>query len=316
MYDDCDNWPFGGVGYGYGYPARQRLVGFGYDPHCYIATAALAPSPYTTQQLIIARLGGLNKLIEACDDSQPPTGSLNPNNPPNNPAYLTYQAVIQNVVTEINGYLSSVYPCPLAQTGTVCIIQVTGLSTDGLNSITSVDVIEPGNYLVAPAANQFPAYMCYTDPLAQERLWANIYGTQSELCEAGTGANFTVAYTAGNYSDESGQTIQTQSVAIAPAIVSGGQNYQLNDLLVLTGGQSVVPAKVRQAALDLICHSLYQRRLAPEEKNIFDSMAKMWRQFFIEIGEGTKELDGTFKRFYSAGQSWNQRSVLFGANSL
>ena len=302
-------------------PAFPVFVGFGYDKHSYISTAKLMPSPYVTQSLIQARIGGLSKLIEAVDDSQPPVGTLNPNNPQNNPAVATLAAVIQNVTTEINGYLSPIYPIPLAQTGTVCILQVATVSTDGLNSIASLNVVEGGNYLTAPNTNQYPAYMRYLDPLAEERLCAQLYGLQSTECFAGTGAQITVAYTPGSVADESGQTITTQSVTIAPTVVNGGKNYQPGELLVLVGGTSVVPAKIREAACVLVCHDLMQRRLAPDEFNTFKVQARKWRGekdtdgFLTQIGEGNMNLDGTYKRFFSAVMSWNRESVLNGANS-
>ena len=309
MLNEFDNGLYDGAGLGY--PARQSLVGFGFDPDCYISTAQIAPSAYVSQSLIIAKLGGLTRLIEACDDSQPPVGSLNPVNPPNNPAYLTYLAVIQNVVTEINGYLSSVYPLPLVQTGTVAILKV--LTVDANGSVLTFEILEGGNYAVAPNVNQNPVYLRHIDPLANSH-W---FGQDWQQCQKGSGFNLTVAYHGQNYSDESGQTLQAQTINGTPVIVSGGLNYKCGDLLVLTGGQSFVPAKIREAALILICHSFYQRRLAPDEKNIFETLAKMWREKLTSIGEGGDEqLDGTYKRFYSAGQSWNQQSVLFGANSL
>lgn len=309
MFNEFDNGIFGG---GCLTPARPILVGFGYDPESYIATAQLAPSPYTTQPLIIAKIGGLNRLIEAVDDSQPPIGSLNPNQPPNNPAYLNYEAIIQNVVTEINGYLSSVYPCPLAQTGTVAVIKVTGITTDGLGTVTTIEVVETGNYCIAPATAQDPVYLRHIDPLANEHFW----GCNWLACQTGSGLQLTVAYQNVNYSDESGQILQAQTVNGTPVIAAGGLNYNCGDLLVLVGGTSFVPAQVRQATLDLICHALYQRRLAPDEKNPFSALAKMWRELFAGIRECEKQLDGTYKRFYSAGQSWNTQSVLYGANSL
>ncbi len=67
---------------------------------------------------------------------------------------------------------------------------------------------------------------------------------------------------------------------------------------------------------DLVCHSLYKRRLAPEEKNPFSAQASTWRALLKDIGEGEAQLDGTYRRFFSAGAVWGQRSVLFGANSL
>ena len=310
MYDEFDN-NYWGFGFGQN-PDRQRLVGYGYDPESYIATAKLVPSPYVTEALIIAKLGGLNRLIESVDDSQPPIGSLNPDNPPNNPAYIAYQSVIQTVITEINGYLSSIYPIPLAQTGTVAVLQVSSVSDDGLGTVTGISVIEPGNYCTAPDDDQNPVYLRYIDPLANVHFW----GDNWPQCQQGTGLELTVAYQGVNYSDESGQVLQAQSINGTPVIVSGGTNYNCGDLIVLVGGSSFVPAKVRQATLDLICHTLYKRRLAPDEKNPFSTLAKYWRDLFIKIGEGESVLDGTYKRFFSAGMAWTQPSVVFGSNSL
>ena len=324
MFDEYDN-QFGVVGFA-PFPARQTLVGFGFDPDCYISTAKIAPSPYVTQQGIVAKIGGLNLLISYVDDSQPPVGSLNPANPPNNPAYLTYQAIIQNVVTEINGYLSSVYPLPLIQTGTIGIVQVSAVTADGLGTVTAVTVVEGGNYFAAPATANTPAYINFIDPLAQAEYlqWCNsncwndyFSGGDYGCCQKGTGLQLTVVYAATPFSDENGTVAQAQTISGVPTILAGGTKYNVGDILVLTGGQSFVPAKIREAALILICHSFYQRRLAPDEKNPFEGLAKLWRERLAAIGNGNDEqLDGTYKRFYSAGQSWNQRSVLFGANSL
>ena len=306
---------------GYGNPARKFHVGYGYDPEIYIATAGLVSSPYLTQALCAAKLGGLNRLIAALDDNKPPVGTLAPTyqNGQPNPVYVNLQNLIQIVTTEINGYLSSIYPIPLAQTGTVAVAQVTALSTDGKNSITAIDMVEPGNYATAPAVNQTPVYLRQIDPLEIWRLWQNIEVQQGQtpyLWQSGTGANFTVTYGGVNYSDESGQTLQAQTVIGTPAIVSGGQNYNLNDLLVLTGGASFVPAKIRQAALELFFYECYKRRLAPDEKNPGSDQAKFWRKLLVEIQEGEKQLDGTYKRFFAATSSWNVESVLNGANSL
>ena len=291
-------------------PGRQTFAGFGYDPASYISTAKLTPSPYVSQELILAKIGGINPLIRMVDDAG--NKSINPNEPPNNPNAAILSSVIQNVVTEINGYLSSIYPIPLAQTGTVSVIQVTGVSTDGLGAITSIQVIQAGSYLTAPAASNSPAYLRHLDPAAN----CNFWGENWQNCQAGTGAVLTVTYAAQNYSDESGQVLQAQTVTGTPVIATAGTGYNVCDLLVLVGGSSFVPAKIREAALVLICHSLYQRRLAPNENNIFAPQAKYWRKFFEDIGEGEKELDGTYKRFFSATSAWDQKSVLFGANSL
>lgn len=310
MFDTFDNELNTTIGFNPN-PARQTLAAWGYDPDCYISTAKIAPSPYTSQALIQAKLGGLIKLIEACDDSQPPLGQLTDD------ALAVYQNVIQNVTTEINGYLSSIYPIPLVQTDTIAVIQVTAVSSDGLGTIltdgTGIKVLTVGNYFVAPATNNSLVYLRLLDPLCNEQY----FGFDWKSCQKGLGAVLTVTYVATPFSDENGSMVNAQAVSGVPVVANGGTGYNMGDLLVLTGGQSFVPAKIREAALILICHSLYQRRLAPDEKNIFETLAKMWREKLTGIGEGMDEqLDGTYKRFFSIGAVWGQKSVLFGANSL
>jgi hypothetical protein len=290
------------VGWG-GNPAYRKLIACGYDPECYISTAQIAPSPYVSLPLVQARIGGIIKLIEACDDSVPPVNNLT------GPALAVYNSVVQNVTTEINGYLSSIYPIPLVQTGTVCILRITGISSDGNGTITSLEIVNGGNYLTPPAEDNSPVYLRHFDNSCQDWSW-------EWQCQQGSGAVLEVAFTQQPYSDESGQVLQMNTVTVVPTITGGGTNYQCGQLLVLVGGTSVVPAKVREASLILICHSLYQRRIAPDEKNLFADLAKMWRKFFMDIGEGEAQLDGTYKRFFTPATSWNTESVLNGADSL
>lgn len=293
----CDDFEFG---VSVTNPARQTLIACGYDKDCYISTAKLLPSPYTTQALIQARLGGLIKLIEACDDSVPPLGDLVDD------ALVTYNAVVSTVTTEINGYLASIYPCPLAQTGTVAIIKVTAV--DDAGAITEIEVIHIGSYATAPDAANTPAYLRHIDPESNHCLFPSY--------QQGTGAVLTVTYADSPVADESGATLQAKVVTGTPVIATAGAGYALNELLVLTGGTSFVPAKVRTMAVDLVCHSLYKRRLAPEEKNPFSLPAKTHRDFLEAIGEGEKQLDGTYKRFFSVGSAWVTRSIIGESNSL
>lgn len=287
---------------------RQTLTACGYDRHCYISTAALAPTPFTTLALIEARLGGLNKLIVACDDNVPPVNSFN-----DPTVQAVYNGVIQNVTTEIIGYLSPIYPTPLMQTGTVAILQVASLTTDGTNGVATLNILNPGNYQTAPAQAQSPVYLRHIDPQCNENYW----GWNWEGCQTGTGLELTATYENVPVTDETGLQVnaaQLQSVEIT----AEGENYNCGDILVLTGGQSFVPAQVREAALVLICHSLYQRRLSPDEKNLFADLAAMWRKKLRALGEGSddSQLDGTYKRFFSIGAMWGQNSLYHNASSL
>jgi len=314
-----DLYPYLGPGlstWGFGITSSiQTLTGCGYDKHCYISTANLVPAPYTTQALIQARLGGLIRLIEAVDDDQPPQQALQGD------ALATFNAIVQNVTTEINGYLSSIYPLPLMQTGTPAILQVATLTTDGLNGVASLNIIEGGNYLAPPVASEatpnVPNYLQFIDPLCT----AYYFDQNGSLPTfPGSGLKVQCTFEGVNYSAETGQLLQAQTLTPGQTITiaAEGENYCVGDLLVLTGGQSFVPAKINEAALVLCCDSFYRRREAPEEKNLFAELAKKWRDNLIKLGNGDDgfQLDGTYKRFFSIGAAWVQNSVYFDANSV
>jgi len=301
-----------------GNPSFQTLTACGYDPESYISTAKLIPQAYTTSNVVKSKIGGLVRLIEACDDNQPPIGDLSGN------VLDTFNQIVTNATEEINGYLSTIYPTPLAQTGTVAIIQVRAVDSGG--AVTEIAVIESGNYQVAPGSAQNPAYLRYINPLTRaleidnqffpSENYSGNWNWQDYFCQKGTGLQLAVTYTTQNYSDESGQVAAANTISGVPTIVSGGTLYNIGDLLVLQGGSSFVPSKIRQACADLVCYALQNRRLAPDEKNNFESAAKCWRALLVEISEGEKTLDGTYKRFFSPVSMWGTRSVLFGSNSL
>ena len=285
---------------------RQTLIACGYDRNCYISTAALAPTSFITQTLIEARLGGLNKLITACDDNVPPVDAFNAS------VQAVYNAIIQNVTTEIIGYLSPIYPTPLMQTGTVAILQVASLTTDGTNGVATLETLNPGNYQTSPNTAQSPVYLRHIDPECNAAYW----GWNWENCQKGTGLELTVSYENVPFTDENGLQVNAATLNEI-TIDEPGENYNCGDILVLAGGQSFVPAQVREAALVLICHSLYQRRLAPDEKNLFADLAAMWRKKLRAIGQGDddSQLDGMYKRFYSIGAVWGQNSLYHNASS-
>lgn len=300
MLCDCDNEFSDNFVGGIGNPSRQRLEGCGYDPVCYISTAQLGVVPYTTQSAITGRVGGnLQFLIPATDDGG--TGQLDP---------VIFASILANVTTEINGFISSIYPIPLAKTGTVAVVQVTTISTDGLGTITGIQMLSNGSYLSAPGTTNAPAYLRFINPLAYQNCWGWVYQPQFQL---GTGASLTVIYTTPTAPITPQNPFMVSGV---PVIANGGTKYQVGDLLVLTGGTSFVPDKITNAATTMFCFELLRRRLNPNEKNLFDYDCKKVKQELLEISNGEKVMDGTYRDFFSPVISWNQQSVLFGANSL
>lgn len=299
MFCGCENETFGNFGWGCGpLPPVQRLIACGFDPECYISTAQLAVVPYTTKKAITGRVGGnLQMLIPATDDDG--TGNLNQD---------IFNSILSNATTEINGFISSIYPIPLAKTGTVAVLKITSVSTDGLGAVTGVSMLTNGGYQVAPNTTNSPAYMRYFNPLSYQECWGWNF---NESCQIGSGLSLTVTFT-------TPATVTPQSPIIAtgtPIIAAAGTGYQVNDLLVLTGGSSFVPDKIINAATTLFCFDLLRRRLTPDEKNLFDGDTTKIKQELLEIGNGEKVLDGTYRNFFSPVVSWNQQSVLLG-NSL
>lgn len=275
-----------------------ELIGCGFNPTCYISTAALSVYPYTTQAAIIGRLTGyIADLLPSTDDNntgQIDTGILN--------------QVITNTTTEINGAISSIYPIPLAKIGTSAIIQVTAVDSTG--TVTAIKVWLTGGWAVAPSTTNAPAYVVFQDQLAYTgcQNWTWNWNPQFQL---GTGLSLTVTYTT-----PSSVTPQTPiTVNGIPVIANGGTNYQVNDVLVLTGGSSFVPDKIQNAATTLVCFELRRRRLVPNEKNVYERDAMLCKADLLALGEGKTVMDGTYRTFYSPVISWNQTSVL-DANTL
>lgn len=279
-------------------PPRQRLEACGYDSTCYISTAGLQLNAYTTQANIIGRVGGnLQRLIPGTDDGG--TGNLDQG---------IFNSILANVTTEINGLISSIYPIPMAKTGTVAIVQVTSVSADGLGTITGIKMISNGGYAAAPASPNAPAYLRFINPQAFENCWGWNFNPN---CQNGVGASLTVAFTAPNPATPQSPIL----VNGIPVIASGGTGYQVNDLLVLTGGQSFVPDKITNAATTLFCYELMRRRLVPDEKNPFERDAKSVKDELLKIANGELVLDGTYRDFFGPVAAWVQQSVL-GGNSL
>lgn len=71
-----------------------------------------------------------------------------------------------------------------------------------------------------------------------------------------------------------------------------------------------IPSKIKDSTLIFACEMLYQRRLAPEEKNIFKPQADLWRQVLQTIGAGQQPLDANVSRKITPGFAIVQDSVL------
>ena len=71
-----------------------------------------------------------------------------------------------------------------------------------------------------------------------------------------------------------------------------------------------VPAKIKDACLIFAVEMLYQRRLAPEERNIFKSQADLWRELLSNIGSGKVPLDANVSRKITPGFGIIYDSVL------
>jgi len=62
-----------------------------------------------------------------------------------------------------------------------------------------------------------------------------------------------------------------------------------------------IPSKIKDATIIFACEMLYQRRLAPEEKNIFKPQADLWREILKTIGTGQVPLDANVSRLVTPG---------------
>lgn len=294
----CENDNFGNFGQGNcGYlPPVQSLEACGFDPSCYISTAGLSVVPYTNQASIIGRVGGnLQVLIPATDDD----GTGNINQP-------IFDSILANVTSEINGYISSIYPIPLAKIGTVAILQITAVDSNG--AVTAIKMLANGGYQASPSTTNAPTYLRYINPLA----YGNCWGWNWDLnYQTGSGLSLTVTLTT-----PTSVTPQTPIIVNGtPSIAAGGTGYAMNQVLVLTGGSSFVPDKIQNAANLLFCYELLRRRLVPDERNQFGPDAIKVKEELMEIGNGEKVMDGTYRDFYSPVAAWVQQSVLLG-NSL
>ncbi len=283
-------WPYGGNG--------NILVESGLNSFYNVLITNPVRVDYTSQDLLVARLGGLvNMLIPSTDDDG--TGNVD----------TTILAnILSNVTTDIDGALGTIYPIPFVRRGTVALVQVLAVSTTGV--VTSIQMVpsQLGYYKVAPATSQTPVYAYpsadltnragfYTSP------WPWSVGSAC-WAQAGVGLTLTVAYTQATTNDKQ------FSVTGTPAIANGGTGYVVGDIVALTGGASFVPNKVSNAALDMVCESLYTRRLSPSETNIFTKPADRWKEELAKIGNGFGELDALYPRLFTPGAAWVTYSKL------
>lgn len=63
---------------------------------------------------------------------------------------------------------------------------------------------------------------------------------------------------------------------------------------------------VQQACLAICCEKIYQRRLTPEENNIYAAEAKMWRKVLDDIAGGRRDLDAAEVKAFAPVQYWQQ----------
>ncbi len=282
LYDNNYNsglWPFA--------PQGDRVVETGLNSRANVLITNPVLVAYTSQGLIVGRLGGLvNMLIPATDDAG--TGEVNAD-------VLT--DVITNVTNEINGALGTVYPIPFVKRDTVALVRVKTVSSTG--AVTEVEMVTDhlGSYYTAPDTANSPVYAYPRSNLWQagnDCLWP--WPSYSPCwTQAGTGLALTVAYTTGT---------APFSVTGTPSIATAGTGYVVGDTLALVGGASFVPSKVQTIALDLVCEELYMRRLNVDEKNVFATTAKRHREELAKIGSGDGELDALYPRLYSPGSAW------------
>jgi hypothetical protein len=61
------------------------------------------------------------------------------------------------------------------------------------------------------------------------------------------------------------------------------------------------PAKVSAACLIFVCERIFERRLAPEEKNPWTMQGDMWRKELTMISNDEIALDVNFSRAYAPG---------------
>ena len=252
--------------------------------------------PYTTSDLIIARLGSQYSVIEAVDDTG--LGQLQ------GAALAVLNNVILAITNEINGYLAPIYPIPLRRRGTVVVIQVLTVDSNGV----ILTFQQPPFWPVAGVSGvtgfprrtpKQPNGYYFIAPTAQAGSYATTGGN-------GTGCTLNVTF--------NGSPAPFSATAVT--LASGGSGYVPYDVIGLTGGTSYLPVKINSAALALCCHALYARRLAPTERNQFEEEAALWRGTpthpgeLVKIGRGEIELDSDYPRTVSPGAAWVERDRL------
>ncbi len=293
LYNDQNNYPWGFVGF----PSTgDRLVESGLSPLHNVTITSPTRVDYTSEDLIVARIGGLvNVLIPTTDDA----GDGNLDN-------TILDNVIQNVSTEIDGYLGTIYPIPYCRRDTVALVRVKTVSSVG--AVTAIEMVTNhlGYYALAPSTSNSPVYAYpHQTCWSQESSWP--WHPQSPCwSQNGTGLALSVTFTS---------STAPFSVVGTPTIGSAGTGYVVGDIVALVGGASYVPNKVQNAALDMVCKDLYTRRLAIDEQNIFAKAADAWREELKKIGCGDGELDALFPRLYTPGSAWVTQSRL-NSNSL
>lgn len=255
-------------------PTDRRLVSSGQQAINDFPLVNPAPNPYCTSDQIIARLGGSAHLIEGTDDSE--TGFVD---------NTILGNIISVITNEINSYIGNIYDAPPLRIGTVATFRV--LTVDSTGKILTIEQEQPGYYQIKPPASPTTTVV---RPLSTDTI-------RNPDITYGSGATLTCSFTAS----------APFTLTALPTIAAGGANYNPWDRIGLVGGASYIPVKLNTAAIVLVCHALYQRRLNPPEVNNFDDEATQWRKDLRAIGTGEMELDATFHRNFTPGAAWVTR---------
>ena len=103
------------------------------------------------------------------------------------------------------------------------------------------------------------------------------------------------------FTDDNGDGVADQGVLdLVISIASNAADVYVASIYQ-TPFTGYIPSKIKDAALIFAVEMMYQRRLAPEEKNIFKPQADLWREVLRTIGTGQVPLDANVPRLVTPG---------------